>query len=50
VQSRTQTLKRWLNHSIAILSESIHYLVVDFSTIEDIGPAGIGLMLYSGRG
>ncbi|GAB6277727.1 MAG: hypothetical protein SAMD01599839_22670 [Rectinema sp.] len=29
----------------AILSESIHYLVVDFSTIEDIGPAGIGLML-----
>jgi len=29
----------------AILSESVHYLVVDFSTVEDIGPAGIGLML-----
>ncbi|HOM93331.1 MAG TPA: STAS domain-containing protein [Rectinema sp.] len=29
----------------SILSEGIRYLVVDFSTIEDIGPAGMGLML-----
>lgn len=29
----------------AILSENIHYLIVDFSAIENIGPAGIGLML-----